>query len=369
MSAKIIIFEDRQDNNGVWIETNFDVKVMYFSKGFYDEKNLMVELPGTGQWQFDGIHQEVKPENFDEIWNIGQDFENNPENVIEGMLIAAHVIKAKQAFIYLRGEYEHLLIGLKKIINKMLTQAKSDLKIEIIVGAGSYVCGEETAIMNSIMGLRPHPYQKPPYPTQKGLWGKPTVINNVETLANVPLALNLINWKSELRLMSLSGNVTRPGIYELPEGIKLSRLVKLGKPKNKIKAVYFGCFGGCMPYTEIVLTPKNVCGKNCMIGAYTIIAVDEKQSILDISASIARFYEHESCGKCTPCREGTVRIYLLIQKIKSGIATKEDLDDLEELALNIHETSLCGLGQTATNHVLEELKYFKEEFEEKLVED
>ena len=121
-----------------------------------------------------------------------------------------------------------------------------------------------------------------------------------------------------------------------------------------------------MSYCDLKLTPDNVCGKNCIIGAYSIIAVDEKQSILDIAISIARFYEHESCGKCTPCREGTVRVLLLLEKIKQGKATKEDLETLQELAENIHETSLCGLGQTATNHIITALEYFREEFEQKL---
>lgn len=196
--------------------------------------------------------------------------------------------------------------------------------------------------------------------------GKPTVINNVETLANVPLAVMYDDWNPDLRLYSLSGNVTRPGIYELPLGTKLSRLIELGKPKNRIKAVYFGCFGGCMPYHDIELTPENICGKDCMLGACTIIAVDENHSILDLATNIAKFYEFESCGKCTPCREGTMRILALLQNISMGEAAKKDLDTLQELAEVIKETSSCGLGQTATVHILDALKYFREEFEERL---
>lgn len=291
---------------------------------------------------------------------------NNAETLVEGILIAAYTINAKKAFIYLRGEYDCLRNSLQKTVDKVLKKAKSSIKIIIVSGAGSYVCGEETAIMKSIEGYRGQPYYKPPYPPVEGLYGKPTIINNVETLTNVPQAILFDDWDNNLRLMSLSGNLTKPGIYELPVGYKLTKLIELGKPKNKIKAIYFGCFGGCMSYSEIELSPENVCGKNCAIGSYTIIAVDEKQSILDIALSIAKFYCHESCGKCTPCREGTMRIVHLLEKIKAGKAVKEDLNTLEDIAKHIHETSLCGLGQTATANLLTALKYFRNEFWEKL---
>lgn len=290
----------------------------------------------------------------------------NAEALIEGILIAAYTIKAKQAFIYLRGEYSYLEAHLEKVISKILRKAKANVKIDIIVGAGAYVCGEETAIIESIKGYRGQPYYKPPYPPTQGLYGKPTMINNVETFANVSQAILFNDWDKNLRLYSLSGNVTNPGIYELPVGYSLAELIKLGKPKNRVKAVYFGCFGGCIPFSDIKLTPENVCGKNCAIGAFTIIVVDEKQSILSIAENIAEFYAHESCGKCTPCREGTKRICDLVRKISSGKATKTDLADLKDLAENIHETSLCGLGQTATNHILTALQYFKKEIEEKV---
>ena len=291
---------------------------------------------------------------------------NNPETLIEGILIAAYVVNAKEAFIYLRGEYDNLRAKLEKTINKVLKSSKSALKIKIISGAGAYVCGEETAIIHSIEGYRGQPNYKPPFPAVNGLFRKPTIINNVETLTNVPQAILFDNWNSRLRLMSLSGNVKNPGVYELPIGSKITDLIKKAQPKNKVKAIYFGCFGGCMPYSEIELTPDSICGKNCIVGSYTIIVVDETQSILDIASSISHFYCRESCGKCTPCREGTARVCLLLEKIKSGKATKYDLEILEDLAKNVHETSLCGLGQTSTNHLLNALEYFRKEFEEKL---
>ncbi len=295
--------------------------------------------------------------------------ENNPQIIIEGLLIGAETIKAKKAFIYFRGEYEYLLPKLKRAIRKVKKQTKSKIPIEIVVGQGAYICGEETAILESVANKRPQPLQKPPFPTQKGLYNKPTIINNVATLANVPLAIHYGDWDPKLRLHSLSGNVTSPGVYELPLGIKLKELIKLGKPKNKIKAVYFGCFGGCAPYDpELKLSPEKICGKDCILGSCTVIAVDEKQSIVDLATNIAKFYEFESCGKCTPCREGTMRILGLLENISIKNAKMKDLDTLQELAEVIKETSFCGLGQTSNQHLLTALKYFRNEFEERVKE-
>ena len=287
--------------------------------------------------------------------------EKNPELVIEGIQIAQYVINARKVFIYLRGEYQFLLPKLQK-----LTKGRN---IEIILGAGAYICGDETAIIQSIEGKRGNPQHKPPFPTVKGLYGKPTIINNVETFANVPLAIALKDYNPNLRLYSLSGNVTKPGIYELPLGTKLGELIRLGKPKNKIKAIYFGCFGGCAPYNpDLKLTPDDICGKDCILGSCTVIAVDEKQSIVDLATNIAKFYEFESCGKCTPCREGTMRILNLLQNISLKYAKMKDLGTMQELAEVIKETSFCGLGQTATQHLLTALKYFRREFEERVKE-
>ena len=166
--------------------------------------------------------------------------------------------------------------------------------------------------------------------------------------------------------MSISGNVTKPGVYELPVGTNLSELINKAKPQRKIKAVYFGCFGGCMPFSELELTPENVCGKNCAIGSYTFVVIDEKQPILDMAISIAKFYCHESCGKCTPCREGNLRMLNLLKKIKSRKATKQDINTLKDLSRQINDTSLCGLGQTSANHLITACQYFKQEFEAKL---
>lgn len=292
--------------------------------------------------------------------------EKNPELIIEGLLIGANVIGAEEAFIYLRDEYDYLKSKLKRAIKKVKEKTKDKTEIIIVVGGGAYICGDETAILNSIEGYRGQVRVKPPFPTVKGLWGKPTVINNVETLANVPLAIHMKDWDPDLRLYSLSGNVKKPGVYEFRIGTNLCDIIEKAEPTGNVKAIYFGCFGGCMPYCDIDLTPENVCGKDCIHGAGTIIIVDENHSILDLATNIAKFYEFESCGKCTPCREGTMRVLAILQNMAMGKATKKDLNTLEELAGIIKDTSFCGLGQTSMNHLLTALKYFRTEFEARL---
>ena len=288
--------------------------------------------------------------------------ENNPELLIEGILIASYVLETdNNNYIYLRGEYSYLKNKLLKAIKKL----KAKNKIKIISGAGAYICGEETAIIRSIAGFRGEPWTRPPYPASKGLFDRPSVINNVETLANIPLVLTDKEWNKDLRLFSLSGNVSKPGIYELPLGTRLSELIDLGKPSKKPKAVYFGAFGGMIAYSDTSLDYKSISEKGAMLGSCTVIVVDETQSILDTATIMAKFFEYESCGKCTPCREGNMRILELLQKISQRKASKNDLELLKELAEMIKETSLCGLGQSSTNHVLTALKYFGKEFEER----
>ncbi len=290
--------------------------------------------------------------------------EKNPKTLIEGIMIACHVITAKKAFIYLRGEYECLKENLQKTIDEVNT---SDIEIQIFQGAGAYVCGDETAILRSIEGYRGHPSLKPPFPTVQGLFEKPTIINNVETLTNVPLALMMDDWDPKLKLFSLSGKVKHPGVYELKEGTPLSKLIKLGD--GEPKAIHFGCFGGCLAYEQfkdIPLTPEEVLKADCFLGSCAVIVTDKKTSIIDVATNIAKFYEFESCGKCTPCREGTMRVLAILENIAMGQANSADIDTLLELAIVIRDTSFCGLGQTATNHVINAIKYFREEFEERL---
>jgi NADH:ubiquinone oxidoreductase subunit F (NADH-binding) len=288
----------------------------------------------------------------------------NPETLIEGIIIAAETISAKSAFIYLRGEYYNLKKGLEKVIKKVTKDSKTEVKIEIVVGAGSYVCGEETAILKSIEGFRGQPYYKPPYPTVEGIRGKPTVVNNVETLTNVAQALAFENYDTKLRLFSVSGAVNKPGVYEYPLGTNLSEVVGKAEPRNNPKAIYFGCFGGCMKYKEMEMTLENICGEDCSHGAFTIIVVDDKTRIIDVALTASKFFTHESCGKCTPCREGNIQLLLLLKKFREGNGTRKDLETIKEFAKHIQETSLCGLGQTSANHFLTALEHFPEEFED-----
>ncbi|MCK4997418.1 NADH-quinone oxidoreductase subunit F [Candidatus Pacearchaeota archaeon] len=288
---------------------------------------------------------------------------NNSETLIEGILIAAFVLDAKRCFIYLRAEYDSLRLELEKIIKKVLKKSKMKVSIEIVRGAGAYVCGEETAIIQSIMGRRGQPMEKPPYPTIKGLWGKPTVLNNVTTLTCVPQALLYEDWNPNYRLFSISGEVEHPGVYEWELGVKMSTILGTVKPKGKMKAMSFGCFGGIMPvYKSNRVSPALICDKNCHHGAYSLIFVGEKKNIVDVNLSMAKFYTYESCGKCTPCREGTIRLVELLKKIKSGQATNKDLKLLKELANHIQETSLCGLGASCGNHILTGMKNFKKDY-------
>jgi len=295
--------------------------------------------------------------------------EKNPNNLIEGMIIAGYAIGSSKGYLYLRGEYSYLKNRLQKAISnakKTADRLKIYFDIEIISGAGAYICGDETAIIESIEGKRGNPRIKPPFPANKGLFDKPTLINNVETLANIPLIILDKDWNNNLRLFSLSGNVTKPGVYELELGISLKELISLGKPKNNIKAIYLGCSGGCIPYEDIKLDYEAIKEKGAILGSCTIIAVDEKQDIVDVATNIAKFFEYESCGKCTPCREGTMRVLELLEKISLKKATNKDLELLEELCRVITETSLCGLGQSSTNHLTTALKYFRNEFTNKL---
>ena len=292
---------------------------------------------------------------------------NNPETLVEGILIASQVLGAKKAFIYLRNEYEFLREPLQSTIKYLLKKSKMENKVEITIvrGAGAYICGEETAIMQSIMGYRGQSQYKPPYPTEQGLWESPTVLNNVETLTCVPQAILYDDWNPNLRLFSASGDIENPGIYEWELGVKMSTILDTVKPKQEIKAISFGCFGGIMPIDKNALvTTDTICKEDCQHGAFTIIFIGKNRNIVDICLSIAKFYTYESCGKCTPCREGTIRILNLLKKVRDNKSTEKDLELLKELSQHIKETSLCGLGQSSTNHILTSLEHFKPDFME-----
>lgn len=287
--------------------------------------------------------------------------QNNPNNIIEGILIAFYIIGITKSFIYLRNEYSCL----KKDLELAIKRLKAENKIHIIIGAGSYVCGDETALISSIEGKRPCPNEKPPFPTEKGLFGKPTLINNLETLANIPLIF-ITKFDSSLRLFSLSGNITKPGIYELREGINLKKLVKIGQPKNKPKSVYFGAAGGMISYKSVKLSDEKLRKYNCFLGSASVIVVDKTKGILNMALNLAKFFEYESCGKCTPCREGTRHILEILEKVSLGNGTEEDLQILNDLIFITKNTSICGLGKTSSLHLENTLKYFKEEIRNEL---
>jgi NADH:ubiquinone oxidoreductase subunit F (NADH-binding) len=295
--------------------------------------------------------------------------EKNPYNVIEGMLIAARAINAERGYIYLRGQYSYLRPNIERAIQntkKAMENLNINFDFQIIIGGGAYVCGDETAIIESIEGKRGNPRVKPPFPSRKGLFGMPTLVNNVETFANIPLIFTDKNWNDNWRLFCVSGDVKKPGVYEILLGTPLKKLLQKAKPINKIKAIYFGCYGGCIPYDEsIILDCEPIKHRGAML-ASSIIVVDEKRSIVDVSTIVSKFFEFESCGKCTPCREGNIRILEILQKISLGKAKKKDLMLLEELCDVVGNTSLCGLGQSSVFHIKEELKKFRKEFQEKI---
>ncbi len=289
--------------------------------------------------------------------------ENVPENIIEGVSIASFAIGARKAYIYFKHGYPELFKGLNKIIKDSKGYLdKIDLEITVLTGAGAYICGEATAIIDSIEGIRGEPRKTPPFPTDKGLYGKPTVVDNVETIANIPQLFIDQEWDDESRLYSISGDVENPGVYESRAGSDLNELLKRAKLKGKIKAIFLGATGGCIK-PEAKLREKDLRCKGAGIGCRSIIVVNESRDIIDITKNLAEFFVHESCGKCTPCREGTFRVLEIVDKISDKRAEKKDLETLKELAEFIQKTSFCGLGKTSTRHILTSLNNFRKEFE------
>ena len=318
--------------------------------------------------------------------------EGDPHSVIEAMAIAAYAIGSDHGFVYVRAEYpiavRHLQIALEQarsygLLGRNIFGTDFSFDLEIKLGAGAFVCGEETALITSIEGKRGEPHPRPPFPAVKGLFESPTILNNVETYANIcPIILNGAEWFASIgsekskgtKVFALGGKIKNTGLVEVPMGTTLRTIIEEiggGIPNGKqFKAAQTGGpSGGCIP-AEHIDTPidyDNLASIGTMMGSGGLIVMDEDTCMVDIAKFFLEFTVDESCGKCTPCRVGTKRLLELLTKITEGRGTMEDLDRIEELAAFIKENSLCGLGQTAPNPVLSTLRYFRAEYVEHIV--
>lgn len=313
--------------------------------------------------------------------------EGDPHTVIEAMMIAGYAIGATQGYIYVRAEYPIAVHRLEVAIKQALEYGilgdnamglGHKFNIELRLGAGAFVCGEETALLNSTEGKRGEPRQRPPFPAVKGLFGKPTLINNVETYANITsIILNGAEWFASMgtekskgtKVFALGGKIHNTGLVEIPMGTTLRTIIEEiggGIPNGKkFKAAQTGGpSGGCIP-ASLIDTPidyDNLIAIGSMMGSGGLIVMDEDNCMVDIAKFFLEFTVDESCGKCTPCRVGNKRLYEMLDKVTKGQATLEDLDEMEKLCHYIKENSLCGLGQTAPNPVLSTLRYFRDEY-------
>lgn len=314
--------------------------------------------------------------------------ESDPHSVLEGMTICACAIGADEAYIYVRAEYPKAIERLKKAIEqaekkaflgKHILGSNINFKIKIKEGAGAFVCGEETALIASIEGRRGTPRFRPPFPANKGLWGKPTNINNVETFANIPwiilngadafASMGTDNSKGS-KVFALAGKIVRGGLVEVPMGITIKEIVhEIGggiKENKKFKAVQMGGpSGGCIPASmeELQIDYQQINKTGAIMGSGGLVVMDETTCMVDVARFFLNFTQNESCGKCTFCRIGTKRMLEILERITEGKGKEGDIETLLELGQNIKDNTLCGLGQTAPNPVLTTIKYFREEYE------
>ena len=320
--------------------------------------------------------------------------ESDPHRVIEGMALAAYAVGANHGYIYIRAEYplavERLKIAIKQatrrgLLGQNICDTTFGFAIDIRLGAGAFVCGEETALMASIEGLRGQPTPRPPYPAESGLWDFPTLINNVETLANIPTLVRKGGaWYASIgteesrgtKVFALAGCINNTGLIEVPMGIRLREIVEDiggGIPDGrKFKAVQTGGpSGGCLPaeHLDMSVEYETLRQAGSIMGSGGMIVMDETSSMVDVARYFMEFCMTESCGKCIPCRAGTHQLHGLLDKIANGKATRADVDLMEELCEVVQKTSLCGLGQTAPNPVVSTLRYFRHEYEAKLQEE
>ena len=317
--------------------------------------------------------------------------ESDPHRVLEGMCIAAYAIGATKGFVYVRAEYplavQRMELAIRKakrsgFLGSKIAETQFSFEVEIRLGAGAFVCGEETALMASIEGLRGQPRPRPPYPAEAGLWGYPTLINNVETFANIaPIITHGGEWFAGIgtakskgtKVFALAGSIKNIGLIEVPMGMSLREIIEEiggGCPGGKaFKAVQTGGpSGGCIPaaHLDIAVDYDSLKTLGTMMGSGGMIVMDETCDMVDVARYFMEFCMSESCGKCIPCRTGTWQMHELLDRITKSKGTHKDLALLEELCDVVQATSLCGLGQSAPNPVLSTLRYFREEYEAKL---
>ena len=313
--------------------------------------------------------------------------EGDPHRVLEGMAIAGYAVGAQQGYIYVRGEYglaiQRLQTAIKQaerehLLGTRILDQGFQFRIDLRIGAGAFVCGEETALIASIEGKRGQPRQRPPYPPASGLWGEPTLINNVETYANIaPIVERGGEWFSSIgtasskgtKVFALAGKIANTGLIEVPMGMTLREIlfdIGGGIPNRKFKAAQTGGpSGGCIPeqFLDTPVDYESLVKIGSIMGSGGLIVMDDSSCMVDVARFFMEFCMDESCGKCIPCRAGTVQMHDILSRITTGTASDADLDMLKSLATLLKETSLCGLGQTAPNPVVSTLKYFPEEYE------
>ena len=317
--------------------------------------------------------------------------EGDPHRVLEGMAMAGYAVGANQGYVYVRAEYplaiDRLKLAIKHaeklgLLGNRIFESQFSFHIDIRIGAGAFVCGEETALLRSVMGRRGRPKPRPPYPSEKGLWDKPTVINNVETYANIaPIVRNGSAWFAAIgtqkspgtKFFALAGKINRTGLIEVPMGIPLRKVIfdiGGGTPEgSEFKAAQTGGpSGGCIPkeHLDIPVDYESLQTVGSIMGSGGMIVMDSTSDMVDVAKFFMEFCMDESCGKCIPCRVGTKHIYMMLDKVIRNEATEEDFALLQELCVMVTETSLCGLGQSAPNPVLSTIRFFRDEYTVKL---
>ncbi|MGI6120355.1 MAG: NADH-quinone oxidoreductase subunit NuoF [Desulfosporosinus sp.] len=310
--------------------------------------------------------------------------ENDPHTLLEGMAICGYAIGATQGYIYCRGEYP----SVAKTLKQAIAQAKEkgvlgDFAIEVRLGAGAYVCGEETALIESIEGKRGEPRMKPPFPPVSGLWSKPTIINNVETFANIPVIIEKdAAWYAAIgapsypgtKVLTLSGDVKNKTFFEVPTNTTIREVIfELGggiTNGKEFKAVQIGGTSGAfIPASQLdtQISFDTMIAIGAVLGSGAVFVLDESRDLVDVTARIAKFFAHESCGKCAPCREGTLRMQELMEKINAGKGTSADISRLNNLGQVMTLTCFCGLGQAAPSPVLSTIQHFSADYNAKLM--